>query len=121
MRFSQILTLAATAVALPLEVAEVREVAEAADVSELAALPELVRLAERQLDRTSITENEFSRSTRCADVVFVFARGSTERGNMVSSTLLSIEKLHFDPLTDRDIHIGRCRRTAPGRRPPTQI
>lgn len=40
-------------------------------------------LVTRQLDRTSTTENEFSLSLRCAKVVFVWARGSTEMGNMV--------------------------------------
>jgi hypothetical protein len=59
MYFYQALALASIATALPLEVAT------------------------RQLDRTSLTENEFSRSLSCAKVVFVWARGSTEAGNMV--------------------------------------
>lgn len=48
-----------------------------------AALP--LELQERQLDRTGITENEFSRSLTCGKVIFVWARGSTEVGNMVRS------------------------------------
>lgn len=63
MKFFQVLSLATAAIALPLE-AEVEE------------------FAKRQLDRTMITENEFSRSTTCGKVVFVWARGSTEVGNM---------------------------------------
>jgi len=59
MRFYQALALASVAAALPLEVAT------------------------RQLDRTSLTENEFSRSLTCGKVIFVWARGSTEAGNMV--------------------------------------
>jgi hypothetical protein len=43
----------------------------------------------RQLlsDRTGITENQFSRRIGggCKDIIFVWARGSTEVGNMVSS------------------------------------
>lgn len=62
MRFYQALALASIANALPTEIAS------------------------RQLDRTSITENEFSRSLSCAKVVFVWARGSTEAGNMVSNS-----------------------------------
>ncbi|KAF1975813.1 cutinase-domain-containing protein [Bimuria novae-zelandiae CBS 107.79] len=58
MRFFQIIALAAIAPAIPVEVVE------------------------RQVDRPSITENEFSLSVRCVDVVFVWARGSTEAGNM---------------------------------------
>ncbi|KAL5399357.1 hypothetical protein PMIN06_004872 [Paraphaeosphaeria minitans] len=45
-----------------------------------AAIP--VDLVTRQLDRTGTTEREFSLSLRCAKVVFVWARGSTELGNM---------------------------------------
>ncbi|KAF2445128.1 carbohydrate esterase family 5 protein [Karstenula rhodostoma CBS 690.94] len=41
-----------------------------------------VVLVPRQLDRTSTTEHEFSLSLRCGKVVFVWARGSTELGNM---------------------------------------
>jgi hypothetical protein len=59
MRFYQLLVIASVATALPLEVVT------------------------RQLDRTGITENEFSRSSTCGKVVFVWARGSTEAGNMV--------------------------------------
>ena len=43
-------------------------------------------VATRQLvfDRTSLTENEFSSILGgCKDVIFVWARGSTELGNMV--------------------------------------
>jgi cutinase len=44
-------------------------------------------VATRQLifDRTSLTENQFSRRIGggCRDVIFVWARGSTELGNMV--------------------------------------
>lgn len=50
-------------------------------VATAAAIP--LNLPPRQLlDRTSITEHEFSLSLRCAKVVFVWARGSTEAGNM---------------------------------------
>ena len=45
-------------------------------------------VATRQLvfDRTSLTENEFSSILGgCKDVIFVWARGSTELGNMVST------------------------------------
>lgn len=39
------------------------------------------------LDRTSLTENEFSSILGgCKDVIFVWARGSTELGNMVRSS-----------------------------------
>ncbi|KAL6158226.1 hypothetical protein ACJBU6_04025 [Exserohilum turcicum] len=44
-----------------------------------------LELAPRQLlNRTSLTENEFSRAIGggCRDVIFVWARGSTEAGNM---------------------------------------
>lgn len=43
-------------------------------------------VAVRQLDRTGLTENEFSSliGGGCKDVIFVWARGSTEAGNMVS-------------------------------------
>jgi cutinase len=61
MRFLNTLALAQIAAALPLEVIT------------------------RQLDRTSLSESEFSRSTTCGKVVFVWARGSTEAGNMVST------------------------------------
>ncbi|KAF2685078.1 carbohydrate esterase family 5 protein [Lentithecium fluviatile CBS 122367] len=60
MRFIQALALASVAAALPTEVLK------------------------RQLDRTSLTENEFSLSTKCGEVIFVWARGSTEAGNMGS-------------------------------------
>lgn len=53
-----------------------------ATVTMAAAVP--VDVVQRQLDRTGILENEFSLSRRCAQVVFVWARGSTELGNMVS-------------------------------------
>lgn len=44
-------------------------------------------VATRQLlDRTSLSENEFSSILGgCKDVIFVWARGSTELGNMVRS------------------------------------
>ncbi|CAI6340715.1 unnamed protein product [Periconia digitata] len=58
MQFFNVLALASIAAALPLE------------------------LEQRQLDRTGITENEFSRSLTCGQVIFVWARGSTEIGNM---------------------------------------
>jgi cutinase len=45
-------------------------------------------VATRQIffDRTDLTENEFSSRIGggCRDVIFVWARGSTEAGNMVS-------------------------------------
>lgn len=43
----------------------------------------------RQLDRTSLTENEFSQliGGGCKPVIFVWARGSTEAGNMVQLLL----------------------------------
>jgi cutinase len=66
MKFLQVLALASAAIALPLEVEDV---------------------AKRQLDRTGITENEFSRSSTCGKVVFVWARGSTEVGNMVRAIM----------------------------------
>lgn len=48
-------------------------------------------VATRQLifDRTSLTENEFSQliGGGCKDVIFVWARGSTEAGNMVSELI----------------------------------
>jgi cutinase len=48
---------------------------------------ELAGVVTRQLisDRTSLTENQFSRRIGggCRDVIFVWARGSTELGNMV--------------------------------------
>lgn len=48
---------------------------------------EPAELVTRQLisDRTSLTENQFSRRIGggCRDVIFVWARGSTELGNMV--------------------------------------
>ena len=47
-------------------------------------------VATRQLmfDRTSMTEHEFSSILGgCKDVIFVWARGSTELGNMVSTLL----------------------------------
>ena len=53
-------------------------------------------VATRQLmfDRTSMTEHEFSSILGgCKDVIFVWARGSTELGNMVSTLL-------------RDLHIS---------------
>lgn len=47
----------------------------------------LVATRQMVLDRTSLTENEFSRliGGGCKDVIFVWARGSTELGNMVTS------------------------------------
>lgn len=67
-----ILALIATVVATPVSIAS----------SESAVV------ATRQLisDRTSLTENQFSRRIGggCRDVIFVWARGSTELGNMVS-------------------------------------
>lgn len=65
----QLLALASVAVASPIAV----------------ALPKsTIELGTRQLlDRTSLTENEFSNSLICREIVFVWARGSTESGNMV--------------------------------------
>lgn len=46
----------------------------------------LVATRQLVLDRTSLTENEFSSrfGGGCKDVIFVWARGSTELGNMVN-------------------------------------
>ncbi|ORY01568.1 cutinase [Clohesyomyces aquaticus] len=46
----------------------------------VTALPTAIEV--RQLDKTGLTESEFSRSTTCGKVIFVWARGSTEAGNM---------------------------------------
>jgi cutinase len=53
----------------------------------------------RQLDRTSLTENEFSQliGGGCKPVIFVWARGSTELGNMVWSP----RKMKLQVLTGR--------------------
>ncbi|KNG45793.1 carbohydrate esterase family 5 protein [Stemphylium lycopersici] len=72
MKLFTILALAVTSSATPISLG----------VSESAAV------ATRQLifDRTSLTENEFSQliGGGCKDVIFVWARGSTEAGNMGS-------------------------------------
>jgi len=54
--------LAATAVAIPID--------------------ESMTFQARQFGNVGITENEFSRGG-CRDIIFFFARGSTEIGNMV--------------------------------------
>ena len=71
MKFLSILALAVASSATPIAIPET----DAAVV------------ASRQiLDRTSLTENEFSQliGGGCRDIIFVWARGSTEAGNMVS-------------------------------------
>ena len=49
-----------------------------------AADPELSKAIELEKRQTAITSNEFTRFG-CRNVLFFFARGSTEPGNMVSS------------------------------------
>jgi hypothetical protein len=53
-------------------------------VASAVAIP--VHVSKRQfgVSRTSFMESEFSQSSTCGKVVFVWARGSTEIGNMVS-------------------------------------
>lgn len=48
-----------------------------------AASPVEVGLSKRQLE--SSTQNELERGS-CRDIIFIFARGSTEPGNFVSQT-----------------------------------
>jgi cutinase len=51
-----------------------------------AATPVIVATRQLVFDRTSLTENEFSSIFGgCKDVIFVWARGSTELGNMVGN------------------------------------
>jgi hypothetical protein len=49
----------------------------------VAAAP--AAIDERQIfyERTDLTENELSLGLTCRDVIFIWARGSTELGNMV--------------------------------------
>lgn len=54
------------------------------------AAPVDVEIAERQIgNNVGTTSNEYTRSG-CRKVIFFFARGSTEVGNMVSASLDSL-------------------------------
>ncbi|USP78208.1 carbohydrate esterase family 5 protein [Curvularia clavata] len=70
MKFLSILALAIASSATPIAIPE----------------PGSVVVETRQLDRTQLTENEFSSliGGGCRDIIFVWARGSTEAGNMGS-------------------------------------
>jgi cutinase len=65
----------------------------------------LVATRQLVLDRTSLTENEFSRliGGGCKNVIFVWARGSTELGNMV--ILLDRDLLLVLTLITRDLSL----------------
>lgn len=70
----------------------------------------------RQLGTVGSTANEF-KTGGCKDIIFVWARGSTEIGNMVSSRYFAATWLHISDLVF--LIIGHCR-WPPGGQPPQE-